>query len=387
MSDQAQDLTSAMQDMLARMARLQAELTSLKEQAQALPGPQPTLPAPHPTSTSRRKALRRLAGGMLIGLAAVGAALVTGSGETFARTSANPAGTNNQVGSYIVPPGKALPTGTPTNGQNFGLVATDGSSLGVDSLLAGSLGQSTGVLGYTTSGNGLTGYASGGYGRAVYGYASGSSGYGLYGETSGSYGYGVNGYASGTSSYGVFGFAVSSGSYAGYFYGKGYVTGTLDVGGTFTAPTKNFKIDHPLDPANKYLYHTSVESPDMKNIYDGMVTLDSAGEATVTLPDWFEALNSDYRYQLTSIGSSMPDLFIAQEITNHQFRIGGGKPGQKVSWQVTGIRQDAYATAHRSPVEAEKTGDEKGKYLHPQLFGQPEEKGLNRPPAPAQKGS
>jgi hypothetical protein len=91
----------------------------------------------------------------------------------------------------------------------------------------------------------------------------------------------------------------------------------------------------------------------------------------VTLPDWFEALNRDFRYQLTAIGKPSPNLYIAQEISGNHFRIGGGTPGGKVSWMVTGIRHDAFANAHRIPVEENKPAAEKGKYLHPELFGQP----------------
>ena len=185
------------------------------------------------------------------------------------------------------------------------------------------------------------------------------------------------GQATGTNSYGVYGYATNTGSYAGYFQGNAQVTGTL------TASTKNFKIDHPLDPANKYLYHTSVESPDMMNIYNGNVTLDNQGEATITMPEWFEALNSDFRYQLTCLGEFTP-VFVAQKLANRQFKIAGGKAGQEVSWMVTGIRQDAYAKAHRSPVEMEKVGDEEGKYIHPELFGQPEEKSVS--PRPQRSG-
>ncbi len=101
------------------------------------------------------------------------------------------------------------------------------------------------------------------------------------------------------------------------------------------------------------------------------------------MPDWFEALNSDYRYQLTSIGAASPNLHIAEKLANFKFKIGGGLPGQEVSWQVTGIRQDAYAKAHRTPVEQDKTGDEKGKYIHPELFGQSEEKSIGRRPVMA----
>ncbi len=91
----------------------------------------------------------------------------------------------------------------------------------------------------------------------------------------------------------------------------------------------------------------------MKNIYDGVAILDEKGEAAVALPDWFEALNQDFRYQLTCIGGHAP-VYVASEVSGNQFRIAGGRPGLKVSWQVTGIRHDSYANSHRIPVEAEK---------------------------------
>ena len=152
---------------------------------------------------------------------------------------------------------------------------------------------------------------------------------------------------------------------SGYFY----LTDDLTVNGNVTKSGGSFRIDHPQDPANKYLYHSFVESPDMKNVYDGVAVLDGNGEAEVTMPEWFGTLNRDFRYQLTCIGRFAP-LYIAEEIADNRFRIAGGSAGMKVSWQLTGIRQDAYANAHRIPVEEEKPGDEKGTYLHPELFGQ-----------------
>jgi len=153
--------------------------------------------------------------------------------------------------------------------------------------------------------------------------------------------------------------------------GTAHVSGNLNVSGTLTKGGGSFKIDHPLDPANKYLSHSFVESPDMMNIYNGNAVLDARGEAVIQLPDWFEALNRDFRYQLTCIGDFAP-VYIASKISGGQFRIGGGQPGLEVSWQVTGIRQDAYANAHRIPVEEEKPAAERGHYLHPDVFGQPE---------------
>ncbi len=222
-----------------------------------------------------------------------------------------------------------------------------------------------------------------------------SEGYGVFGETSGnSWGYvgsahvGVYGENTvrgnygqlGTFFYGVYAYSqnsialcastrAGSGNYAGYFFGNVHVTGTL------TKASGSFKIDHPLDPANKYLQHSFVESPDMMNIYNGNVILNSNGEAVVELPAWFEALNRDFRYQLTCIGGFAP-VYIAEEISGNRFKIAGGSPGMKVSWQVTGIRQDAYAKAHPLQVEEEKTGDERGKYLHPKEWGMPEIMGI-----------
>lgn len=159
--------------------------------------------------------------------------------------------------------------------------------------------------------------------------------------------------------------------YAGYFIGRVHVTGNLSAGGT-----KPFKIDHPLDPSNKYLYHFSVESPDVKNIYDGMVVLDSKGEAIVHLPNYFEALNREFRYQLTSIGS-FSYVYIAEEIKSNRFKIGGGKAGQKISWQVSGIRNDAFVQKNPPVVEEEKMGREKGRYLNPEAFGLSKDNGIS----------
>jgi hypothetical protein len=153
------------------------------------------------------------------------------------------------------------------------------------------------------------------------------------------------------------------------------VGGNLNVTGSLSKGSGSFKIDHPLEPETKYLYHSFVESPDMKNVYDGVVALDARGEAVVELPEYFEALNSDFRYQLTCVGGFAP-VYVVEEIRGNRFKIGGGRPGLKVSWQVTGIRQDAYANAHRIRVEEEKSPEERGTYLHPEAFGQPAEKGV-----------
>jgi hypothetical protein len=150
----------------------------------------------------------------------------------------------------------------------------------------------------------------------------------------------------------------AKGSYvAGYFEGNVYITGKLTKG------SGSFKIDHPLDPKNKYLYHSFVESPDMMNVYNGNVTTDAQGLATVVLPDWFEALNQDFRYQLTAIGQ-FAQLIVSKEVQGNQFSIESDKPNVKVSWQVTGIRHDKFANDERIPVEEEKPVTEQGRCLY-----------------------
>jgi hypothetical protein len=168
---------------------------------------------------------------------------------------------------------------------------------------------------------------------------------------------------------------------AGFFIGDVYVNGAL------SKASGSFKIDHPLDPANKYLYHSFVESPDMMNIYNGNIITDGSGTAVVSMPAWFEALNTDFRYQLTVIGQ-FAQAIVESEIANGSFTIKTSKPGVKVSWQVTGIRQDAWANAHRIQVEVEKAPADQGHYIHPELFGHEGEPSIAqmhhpRPPASA----
>jgi len=136
---------------------------------------------------------------------------------------------------------------------------------------------------------------------------------------------------------------------------KTNVTGDFCATGVICGQVKTFRIDHPLDPEHQYLKHASVESDELKNVYDGTIVLDENGAASVELPDWFEALNHDFRYQGTCIGGFAP-ADIAEEITQNHFRIAGGQPGMKVSWQVTGVRHDAFSLKHPLQVEELKPG-------------------------------
>jgi len=235
--------------------------------------------------------------------------------------------------------------------NNYGVYA---SAEGGDDLL-GTYGVTGSAEGSTSANYGVVGITQGpGFSIGVEGWASGSA----------SACYGVRGYAQGSGeNYAIYGRA-SDGTtnYAGYFEGDVHITGTL------TGGKGESLIDHPLDPENKYLYHSFVESPEMMNVYNGNVVLDDKGEAVVRLPEYFDTLNQDFRYQLTCIGGFAP-VYVAEEITGNRFEIAGGQPGMKVSWQVTGIRKDAYAEANRIQAEVEKPAEKKGLYLYPEAYG------------------
>jgi len=269
--------------------------------------------------------------------------------------------------------------------SNTGVKAFSSSSYGVEARSSSGIA----VFAEATSGDGV--YAiSGASGKSgVYGKNSNSAGFGVFGrntalDTTGYLGglyTGVQGLAiSVTNGVGVYGEAdaginakgihgKSTSGWAGYFEGNVKVTGTLTTsGGTYT-------IDHPLDPTGKYLSHSAVESPDRMNVYNGNVRTDADGYATVRLPDYFEALNRDFRYQLTVIGQ-FAQAIIAEEIHDGRFVIRTNLGQVKISWMVTGIRHDPWAKAHRIPVEEVKPEDEQGTYLVPEVYGQPESKAL-----------
>jgi hypothetical protein len=266
--------------------------------------------------------------------------------------------------------------GSETQGSGgTGVVATGGNGvLGGFGVIAGGgnggIGGHGGV-GVTAGGGSSTQNGSGGNGIDV----TGGSGDPLTGHG----GIGVLALG-GSGHFGGDGIDVSRGegleSRAGVFHGPVQVDGDLNVSGSFSAGHKDFKIDHPLDPANKYLYHASVESSEMLNIYTHNVILDGNGEAVIQLPEWFGAENADFRYQLTAIGGAAPNLHVAEEVANSQFKIAGGAPGMKVSWQVSAVRQDAYAKAHSLQVEEQKPKEERGFYIHPDLYGAPPEKSI-----------
>jgi hypothetical protein len=234
----------------------------------------------------------------------------------------------------------------------------------------------TGVEGISTStsGSGVRGTSTSGSGVR----GTSDSGTGVRGNSTGTSGLGVRGISTGLAGTGVEGNSITGPGVSGRCEKPdprfiGAVAGFFDGGIDVFNGTKHFRIDHPLDPQNKYLVHTCVESSEMKNVYDGVTRLDKDGAVWVELPEWFEALNGDFRYQLTAVGGAAPNLHLAEEISENRFKIAGGEEGMKVCWQVTGSRRDPWAAANPFEVELEKHEGERGRYLNPSLYGAPEE--------------
>lgn len=219
--------------------------------------------------------------------------------------------------------------------------------------------------------------------------------------------YGVVGSSAATFGTGVYGDALDTGVYGAAFgpspnFGVlGWVPGQIGYGvyaqGRLGASgTKSFRIDHPEAPTEKYLIHYATEGPEVINFYRGKVTLDERGEATVELPAYFARINASPSYQLTPIGSPMPNLHVAKPISEHALRIGadaqpgspvptctftiaGGAPGGEVSWRVEAVRNDLWTRRAGAPVEVLKPERERGTYQHPDLYGLPENLGVLAP--------
>src|SRR5215218_10184224 len=312
-----------------------------------------------------------------------------------------------------------------TNSANFGAIGVKGvvvptspgnSSVGMLGVNHGTADNGTGVEG-SHDGSGWGGYFHvAGNGRGVYATA-GNGGLGVYGVTGAgsALGYGVRGASASTavdaagvygsissaaanaagvrgtnsgnccgmgvagfhtgSGIGVYGEALNGFAVSGFSPNNwsGYFQGSVNVVGTLYKSSGAFRIDNPIDAAHSYLQHSFVESPQMTNIYKGHATTDAKGFASVQLPKWFGALNKDFEYQLTVVGKAHWDARAAvwQEIAHNRFTIRTDQPNVKVSWQVTGVRHDAYANANRIQVVVPKEGKAEERYVHPELYGQP----------------
>ncbi len=320
------------------------------------------------------------------------------SGQVFGVTGGTASSTNYAAG--------VSGNANAATGVVYGVVGVTNSTTqgaaGVNGYANSPTGEVYGVLGATANPNGggvsgnnnatsggigVNGYTAATSGNAlgVFGSTVSPHGVGIFGESNSTTGgTGVQGQTESTSggaagifvAHGGSGLILSGLSGSGYTdefsvdaQGNGFFAGNLNVTGTLTKGGGSFKIDDPLDPENKYLSHSFVESPDMLNIYNGSVRLDARGEGWVTMPEYFQALNRDFQYVLTSVGRRNRGSTSRARSRAIASRSRAAGRMAKVSWMVTGIRQDAWANAHRIPTEEEKPAQERGKYLHPELYG------------------
>ena len=171
-------------------------------------------------------------------------------------------------------------------------------------------------------------------------------------------------------------FNVSSSSSGGsqqvmILYGNKNVTvkGDLKVEGTLSKGGGTFRIDHPLDPLNKELYHSFVESPEMMNIYKGN-SKTIKGRAEIKMADWFAALNGnitdDYSFSITPLNSFCGEYYVDnKDIASRGAFEVFTKNDCEFSYVVYAVRHDRWAEANRVQVEAIK---DKPGYIYPQLW-------------------
>jgi hypothetical protein len=248
----------------------------------------------------------------------------------------------------------------PQTSGGVGVRATGGDS--------GNLGLGGGT-GLSSLGGSATNGRNGGFGASLSGgSANGNGGGGVFVSGGGGSGTGNKG-GNGISAFAGPGSNGATPGFAGVFRGDVEIDGDLNVTGT-----KNFRIDHPLDPENKYLVHAAIESSEVLNIYSGNITTDANGEATVSLPEWFEAVNKDIRYQLTIVGT-FAQAIISEKIKHNRFTIKSNAPNVEVSWLVVGVRSDAGLLKRPFKTEENKPEQERGTYLNPAAYNQPEERG------------
>jgi hypothetical protein len=232
----------------------------------------------------------------------------------------------------------------------YGFAAEPGSrAFGGGARGPGSYGMQVGVAGHHSTG--------------VFSEAGAADSTALYGVAHQARSHGVRGVALGPDSAAIFADAseAARGAHALWAEGRTHVNAEA------SHAASGFKIDHPVEPATKYLSHAAVESHERKTVYDGIARFDEHGHAKVRLPNWFSALNSDVRYQLTAVGAAMPRLHVSRPIENNVFHIGGGVAGHAVSWQVTGVRQDVWSVSNPLKVEERKVQRHQGRMLHPDL--------------------
>lgn len=129
---------------------------------------------------------------------------------------------------------------------------------------------------------------------------------------------------------------------------------TVTTAGALTAATKNFRINHPLDPDRRFLIHACLEGPEHAVYYRGQGRL-RGGHARVQLPDYFEALvRPDGRTVIVTScceANEPISVLAASGIVNGAFNVRAAddrNPEQLFYWEVKAVRADV------EPLETEE---------------------------------
>lgn len=167
-------------------------------------------------------------------------------------------------------------------------------------------------------------------------------------------------------------------NYAGFFNGPIWANSS-------NAGVKSFLIDHPLDPENMLLEHSSVESDQRMNIYRGEVRTNASGYATITVPDWFTALNKNIQYQLTVVADEGQTEFVQTMVSKRlspsgKFEIRTSQGNVTVNWQISGERHDPTSEYMPLVVERDKPDNMKGKYMVPEAYGLKQDRAMHKGP-------
>lgn len=283
------------------------------------------------------------------------------------------------------------------NSTGYGLYADNSSTTGVAAYCTGWGSGSTGVIGsggilgvsgVSTNGTGVKGTSTSGYGvegnststHGIIGFSTNAEA--VVGRTFATNKSSVHGYTDVAGSHGGFFMsAAASGSGVGVIGQTGSAAGYgVQAFGRFMASgTKSFRIDHPLDPENKYLSHFCAEGPEPLNIYSGEIKTGANGYAIVELPDYFAEINRDPRIQLTvdDVGEDFVMVKVVGGISGNTFRLRTSKPGVTVYWEVKAVRNDLYIQRYGAKDVTEKPARERGTYQHPELYDMPESRGIS----------
>ncbi len=115
--------------------------------------------------------------------------------------------------------------------------------------------------------------------------------------------------------------------------------GNVRVRGYIAAKTKYFSIDHPTK-ADHQLVHACLEGPENSVYYRGGARLRN-GEATITLPEYFEALTrKEGRTVLLTAKGKEPFRLSCEDVEDGQFKVYGTSHSGEFFWEIKAVRAD-----------------------------------------------